>query len=126
MVKKLYEILSEELGKEVELKGIKLQFDRFSAYHADMIYKEHHITMDKLEKALGENPFGAPLDIAYYLLTSESKLEVNNDIDVFKKAIGVNETDLTVVMDALISTMNEGAPDEKKSVAEAPKKLEKK
>ncbi len=118
---KFCDFVSGEKGQSFTVRGYTFTFERYSAYFSDQMLKVTQLTPEQLQAEFLRNPYGIPLDLAFKLLTPESKEHFNNDADIFKKSF--TDTEVVTIIEALQLTMVDGDPVPEEVASSTPKKL---
>lgn len=114
MNKKLHEAISKNYGAKFEIKGVEFVLMRFTAAIMARYEEENDMGIEKLMDTVQKKPATWGTKIAFDLMTKESKEEVDNDIDVFRSIVEVE--DLGVVAGAIADAVNAAMPVSEKTV----------
>ena len=111
MKKKLYELVSAKKGASFKLKGVTLTLSRFSLSQAYVLEKKG-FSLAELETVMQDKPVEAITEVCFSLLDDESKEQVGGSVDTFRECLEVQ--DIEQLMKAVVDTVSEGQPVEKK------------
>jgi replication initiation and membrane attachment protein DnaB len=89
---RLCDILSNKIGSKVEIEGIELFFKRITiGVIRSFQTKESSVEIKDVFSTISNDPFGKGVDFIFYLLTDESKNQFDNDLDMFRNCLSLDD-----------------------------------